>query len=90
VDYLPFVRRSQIIDLGAFLADFDKDFRQLTGKHDTDPFPWQHRVWECFCAGSVPRAVDVPTGLGKTSVLACWLLLWLPPLMQEVSDRIGV
>ena len=59
------------------MTGFDEDFRRLTGKHDTDPFPWQRRVWECLRAGSVPRAVDVPTGLGKTSVLASWLLAHL-------------
>lgn len=35
---------------------------------------WQCRLFERFITGSVPSVCDVPTGLGKTSVIAIWLL----------------
>lgn len=37
------------------------------------PFPWQNRLLiEHFAKGSIPAALDIPTGLGKTSVIAIW------------------
>ncbi len=37
------------------------------------PFPWQERLLgEHFRRGSIPDALDIPTGLGKTSVIAIW------------------
>lgn len=38
------------------------------------PFPWQERLFQSFCRGDIPAALDLPTGLGKTSVMAIWLL----------------
>ncbi|HEX9296331.1 MAG TPA: type I-U CRISPR-associated helicase/endonuclease Cas3, partial [Polyangiaceae bacterium] len=36
-------------------------------------FPWQERLLaEHFAKGSIPDALDIPTGLGKTSVIAIW------------------
>src|SRR5258708_7870791 len=46
-------------------------FRALT---DKDPFPWQLALYDLFVSGKVPPAVDLPTGLGKTSVVAIWLI----------------
>lgn len=39
------------------------------------PFPWQQRLYECFVTNTheLPTALDLPTGTGKTSVLAIWL-----------------
>lgn len=50
---------------------FDVDFELLTGN---PPFPWQRALYERFVAGDFPKACDLPTGLGKTSVIALWLL----------------
>ncbi len=50
---------------------FDDDFTLLTGN---PPFPWQRVLYERFVAGDFPKACDLPTGLGKTSVIALWLL----------------
>ncbi|MFO1321354.1 MAG: type I-U CRISPR-associated helicase/endonuclease Cas3 [Burkholderiales bacterium] len=50
---------------------FDDDFRLLTGN---PPFPWQRAMYERLLAGNVPKACDLPTGLGKTSVITLWLL----------------
>jgi len=53
--------------------DFDKLFAILTGHK---PFPWQRRLYEDFCKGNSPAVAvcDIPTGLGKTSVIALWAL----------------
>jgi len=51
--------------------DFDDDFRFLTGNQ---PFPWQRALFERFVVCDFPKACDLPTGLGKTSVIVLWLL----------------
>jgi CRISPR-associated endonuclease/helicase Cas3 len=51
--------------------DFERLFTALTGHK---PFPWQGRLYECFCRGEIPAVCYIPTGLGKTSVVAVWLL----------------
>ncbi len=38
------------------------------------PFPWQSDLLQRFLSGTGVRAVDVPTGLGKTAVMAIWLV----------------
>lgn len=50
---------------------FDDDFSLLTGN---PPFPWQRALYERLVACDFPKACDLPTGLGKTSVIALWLL----------------
>jgi len=50
---------------------FDDDFTMLTGN---PPFPWQRALYERFVARDFPAACDLPTGLGKTSVIVLWLL----------------
>ena len=37
-------------------------------------FPWQLALLERFIDGELPSALDVPTGLGKTAVMAIWLV----------------
>jgi CRISPR-associated endonuclease/helicase Cas3 len=46
-------------------------FQVLTGH---SPMRWQCRLFERMLGGNLPDAVDLPTGLGKTSVMAIWLL----------------
>ncbi|MBX6425785.1 MAG: type I-U CRISPR-associated helicase/endonuclease Cas3 [Variibacter sp.] len=51
---------------------FEQGFRALTGQ---SPFGWQRRLFAAhFVRGEVPAALDIPTGLGKTSVITVWLL----------------
>lgn len=50
---------------------FTKQFNILTGKA---PFPWQARMYELFLQGTFPEICMLPTGLGKTSMIAIWLL----------------
>lgn len=73
--------------------DFNRAFKVLTGHA---PFPWQSRLFaEWLSKGKLPSAVDVPTGLGKTAVMAVWLLALaagaaLPRRLAYVVDRRAV
>lgn len=73
---------------------FEADFRTLAG---FSPFSWQKRLYDDFFAhGRTPSAVDVPTGLGKTLVMALWLIArargatLLPRRLIYVVDRRAV
>jgi CRISPR-associated endonuclease/helicase Cas3 len=72
---------------------FEADFRALTGH---SPFSWQKRLYaDFFVKGEIPGAIDVPTGLGKTSVMALWLIARgrgapLPRRLVYVVDRRAV
>ncbi len=50
---------------------FSDAFTAMTGH---PPFPWQARLFEELCRGEFRYGCDLPTGLGKTSVIAIWLL----------------
>jgi len=52
---------------------FFKDaYRALTG-HPLH-FPWQKRTFEKLAEGRPPEIVNLPTGTGKTSLIALWLI----------------
>ncbi|MDX2110299.1 MAG: type I-U CRISPR-associated helicase/endonuclease Cas3 [Verrucomicrobiota bacterium] len=51
--------------------NFDSLFEQLTG---STPFPWQRRLYETAILSGWPKCCDIPTGLGKTSIIAIWLI----------------
>jgi len=54
------------------LNDFDALFNALTGN---PPFPWQRAMYhDWFAQGKIPASCNLPTGLGKTSVVAIWLI----------------
>lgn len=58
-------------------------------------FPWQEALLEKMAQGEVPEHLDIPTGLGKTSVMAIWLLARasganLPRRLVYVVDRRAV
>jgi CRISPR-associated endonuclease/helicase Cas3 len=46
-------------------------FKALTDNH---PFHWQIDLFNRFISDKVPFACDIPTGLGKTSVIPVWLV----------------
>lgn len=50
---------------------FEKFFSALTGHK---PFPWQTALYERLVQGEIPARCDIPTGLGKTAVVAVWLI----------------
>jgi CRISPR-associated endonuclease/helicase Cas3 len=49
---------------------FASAFEKLT---ENPPFPWQTALYERFITGEFPSC-NLPTGLGKTSVVAIWLI----------------
>jgi CRISPR-associated endonuclease/helicase Cas3 len=66
--------------------DFTTAFRTLTGmtKPEEQPFPWQRDLYEnWFSQGKFPDACTLPTGLGKTSVVAIWLIA-----LANAPDRV--
>ncbi len=74
-------------------VQFEDAFEALTGYR---AFPWQQRLYDDhFACGALPPAVDIPTGLGKTAVMAIWLLARaagapLPRRLAYVVDRRAV
>ena len=71
---------------------FRKEFCAIQGD---DPFPWQQRLFKEFCCGTLPPALDLPTGLGKTSLMAIWYLALkakapVPRRLVYVVDRRAV
>lgn len=50
---------------------FDASFKAITGHA---PLRWQGRLVSALLENRIPNAVDLPTGLGKTSVIAIWLI----------------
>ncbi len=59
------------------------------------PFPWQERLYKLFEQDEIPSSLDIPTGLGKTSVIPLWLLARavgapIPRRLVYVVDRRAV
>ncbi len=71
----------------------DFGFARLTGH---PPFHWQRCLFEDWLAcGRLPSTLDIPTGLGKTSVMALWYLARqagaeVPRRLVYVVDRRAV
>ena len=78
-------------DVSSLPADFG--FAKLTGY---PPFCWQRSLFENWLAhGRIPSALDIPTGLGKTSVMALWYLALkagakVPRRLVYIVDRRAV
>lgn len=76
---------------------FPDSFYSLTGY---SPMRWQDRLFGQIINGEVPAALDLPTGLGKTSVMVIWLIalaeqavagaVRLPRRLVYVVDRRAV
>lgn len=71
----------------------DRQFKALTG---FTPLSWQTRLYsEYFAKDELPAAVDIPTGLGKTAIMALWLIALasgakVPRRLVYVVDRRAV
>lgn len=60
--------------------NFPQTFKALTGN---SPFPWQESLYQRFIDNNIPSSCNLPTGLGKTSVVAIWLIA-----LAEYPDRV--
>jgi CRISPR-associated endonuclease/helicase Cas3 len=57
--------------------EFEAEFDRLTGNK---PLSWQARLWkDHFTNNHLPKIIDLPTGLGKTMVMAIWLIARMQP-----------
>src|SRR5262245_34031551 len=69
---------------------FRQQFKLLTEKA---PLLWQERLYrDHFIKNKLPSVIDLPTGLGKTMVMAIWLIARsmnceLPRRLIYVVDR---
>jgi CRISPR-associated endonuclease/helicase Cas3 len=52
-------------------SKFDGLFELLTGNK---PFPWQKALAQRFLINDIPPGCDLPTGMGKTSVIPIWAI----------------
>lgn len=70
--------------------------RCALGLGQTDaPFPWQLDLMQRLLRGEAVHAIDIPTGLGKTGVMAVWLVARalgapVPRRLVYVVDRRAV
>jgi CRISPR-associated endonuclease/helicase Cas3 len=60
-------------------ADF---FQAITNDR---PFPWQEALFDRFLRSDLPQTVCLPTGAGKTSIMAIWLLALAEQARSGVS-----
>ncbi len=77
---------------GAAVARATGWLERALGAH---PFPWQVELLKRLLDDRIPSAVDVPTGLGKTAVMAVWLVARaagapVPRRLVYVVDRRAV
>ena len=69
------------------MSDLDRTFRLLTG-HDR-MLAWQRRLLlDWFRKGRLPDEIDMPSGLGKTSIMALWLMALAEQLGEGREDRL--
>ena len=57
-----------------------------------EPYRWQRDLYELLLRGEIPDALEIPTGLGKTAIIAIWLAARisgaaLPRRLVYVVDR---
>lgn len=77
------------------LTEQTRAVERLRALIQVEPFPWQCRLLKRLLNGSLPSAVDVPTGLGKTMTIAVWLVARacgapVPRRLVYVVDRRAV
>ncbi len=53
------------------MRDFTSLFKSLT---DHSPFAWQERLFKDLVENRITHSCNIPTGLGKTSVIPIWLV----------------
>jgi len=81
-----------LLGIGDGMSEFESWVEKLNGN---PLFPWQRRLFEVFMKGDLPSALDIPTGLGKTSVISIWLAAramgaMVPTRLVYVVDRRAV
>jgi CRISPR-associated endonuclease/helicase Cas3 len=71
---------------------FASSFRALTRdgrKNGYEPLRWQRRLFEdYFSRNHIPTLCDLPTGLGKTSVILVWLIALRRQVLEGKKERL--
>ena len=77
------------MDGAGHAPDFSSIYNALTGRR---PYLWQQRIGHDIRVGNIPSAVVVPTGGGKTGIIASWMTSWIVALAdpQVSSLRTGI
>jgi len=65
-------------------SDFARFYEALTGYC---PLCWQQRLFGHFARGTIPPVVNLPTGLGKTSVIPIWLIALAQRASEHANER---
>ncbi len=69
-----------------FENQFSADFQTLNGhasKQGPTPLKWQFRMFEELCQNKIPKVCDLPTGIGKTSIINLWMLA----LRHQIAEK---
>lgn len=66
--------------------DFEAFYREV---HDHDPFPWQTDLVTTALESGWPELVDVPTGLGKTSMIDIAVFVLAATADRPPNRRVG-
>ncbi|MEK7764703.1 MAG: DEAD/DEAH box helicase family protein, partial [bacterium] len=78
------------------MIGFDDLFTSALGLSEGEaPFPWQAALLDRFMKNGIPRALDIPTGLGKTAIMGIWIVARaqgadVPRRLVYVVDRRAV
>ncbi len=67
------------------MNDFGEMFERLTGHK---PMSWQRRLHEQWLANHVVPVIDLPTGMGKTHVMAIWLIARATQMQESRPKRL--
>lgn len=59
---------------------FGEMFKALTGY---EPLSWQRRLYNEWFAGDIKPVIDLPTGMGKTSLMAIWFIARAKQLAEK-------
>ena len=65
--------------------DFSSTFKALM---DYGPLRWQTRLYNRLRTGDTPSACNLPTGLGKTSVIPIWLIALASQVIASNSPNL--
>ncbi len=63
---------------------FNSAYKALTG-HEC-AYRWQYRLFSDLAAGRFPKDIILPTGIGKTSIIALWVLALSRALAQSSNQ----
>lgn len=69
------------------MVDADGENQMLT--EERSRFPWQEALYLLLGSGKAAKGCVVPTGLGKTSVIAIWFLTGLEKWMAAQPGKNG-